>query len=586
MKKFFFFALALCLFVPLGAAQTEVDMNMTPGFTAHNQDRALGDSLWSTSVEVASGDVYNLGVEFDGTNYWVTDGAPAGGQCRFILMDQAGNYVNDFFQPAGTDNTWGIRDLAFDGTYMYGGNDVWNASYISQFDLSGSYTGVRYGPHLDPNMTVTRAVAYDGNNDVFYSANWGSAVFQCNRMNIVKQLVPATGLSCYGAACEESTANTMLWLWWYDATSDHGSEIDVAAKDFTGKSFDGMALATAGGACAYDAGGGAWHLVALHQATPDTIEAYDLATIVQPLEVDVDTIDAHLGGAANFNLSAGTPNAGYVIWASITPGSFMLPDGAVLPFAWDAITTTFLNAAVAGNPLVPFIGTLDGTGAASTTLTIPGHTSPPLMDELDVSFCYTTHNPFDFVSNTVNVLITVYVAPSGYLYDDGTSEISLGTSGGGSFGWYQGFDTIPGYETIAEIQTQFGTCPAGSNCVVALWDDPNNDMDPSDCGAPLASVTGISANEDTDIFNVYDITDTMVSGTFFIGAIITDMLPYPDSYPCPMDDSAGYVAPRSWIANDQVDAIDPTYIGDPTSTIPISENSTIGWPYYWCLRAY
>lgn len=585
MKKLFFFALALSLFVPLGVAQTEIDVNMNGGFAPAKANRALGDSLWSTSVEVATGSVYNLGVEFDGTSYWVTVGAPAGGQCFFVTMDQAGNLVNSFLQPAGTDNSWGIRDLAYDGSVnrIYGGCDAWNSGYINEFKkVDGSFTNVKYGPHLDPSMTVCRAVAYDSNNDCFYSANWSSPVFKCTKANLVTQLLPGTGLSCYGAACEESTASTKLWLWWYDANGDFGSEVDVDSKTFTGDIISGGAGNTAGGACAYETTGGNWELVAMHQASPDTIEAFDLATVKQALEVNVASIDAHFGGTATFTLSNGPANRDYLIWASMTNGLFVLPGGLPLGFAWDSITSTFLSTTIAGSPLTPFLGTLDGTGAGSAVLTIPGHTSPPLMEDLPLMFVYTTYDPFDFVSNIVDVLIEAYVPPPpGYFYDDGTSENSLGLTAGGSLGWAHYFDVVPGNETIAEIQTTYGSAPAGSNMIACLWDDPNDDMEMSDCGAPLASIVGVTANEGTDVFNAYDIPDTVVTSGFFIGAIITDMLAS-GNYPAPLDQTTPYGG-QATIIGDTTTPIDPNNVGGAEL---VNEMSTIGWPYYFLLRAY
>ena len=563
-------------------AQTELDPDMHGRFSPANVNRSLGDSLWSTDVEVATASVYNLGVEFDGTNYWVSVGNPTGvstDRCKFVLMDQAGTFVTRYFQPVGTWGTWGIRDLAFDGTYMYGGNDVWNSSYIAQFDLTGVFTGTLYGPHLDPAMTVTRAVAYDSNNDVFYTANWGSAVYQCDRLNNVVMLAPATGLSCYGAACEDGTANTMLWLWWYDGLADHGSEIDVATGAFTGYMFDGAAGATAGGACAYDAGGGAWELVALHQASPDTIEGYTLSKVLNPLEVDTDSIPTHAGGVANFTLDAGVGNAGdgFVLWASITPGSFPLPGGAMLPFSWDVVTNTVLNYAIAGLPFLPFIGVLDGNGQANVTMTIPPGADLPV--DLPMMFAFSTHNPFDFVSNIVNVTLLAWVPPMDYSYDDATSENSLGLTAGGSIGWLHWFDVIPGYNNISMIESTYGSCPPSSNMIACIWNDPNDDGDPSDLGAPDSSIVGITANESTDNFNKYDIIDYNVTSRFFIGVIITDMLPA-GNYPAPLDQDTVYGG-QAWIVGDTTVPIDPNNL---VGAELLNEMNSIGWPYYFLLR--
>jgi hypothetical protein len=582
MKKLFFFALALSLFVPLGMAQTENDVNMMNGFTAANKDRALGSSLWSTSVEGATASVYNLGVEFDGTSYWVTVGAPAGGSCFFVTMDQAGNLVNSFPQPVGTDNSWGIRDLAFDASSnrLYGGCDAWNPSYIDEFKkVDGSFTNIKYGPFLDPSMTVTRACAYDSNNDCFYAANWASPVFKCSKTNNVTQLMAGTGLSCYGAACEESTAATKLWLWWYDGAGDHGTEIDVNTKTYTGAMFDGGAGNTAGGACAYDAGGGNWNLVAMHQASPDTIEAFDLATVTQALEVNVASIDAHVGGTATFSLANGPANRDYLIWASMTNGLFLLPGGLPLGFAWDSITTTFLTTTIAGNPLTPFLGTLDGAGAGSAVLTIPGHTSPPLMEDLPLMFVYSTYDPFDFVSNIVDVLIVAYVAPPpGYQYDDGSTEDALGWSAGGHTMWGHCFDAS-GSDTITTVDVAFGwnggtTVLDGLAAEIFVLEDPNDDCNPVDAVA-VHTINTVIANANSDTFMHFDGFSAPVSGKFFV-AVHVD-LGVTGGFAAGMDTTSGYTTNDSWFTN----AADVAGLGAAT----IYEMSAIGFPYHWMIRA-
>ena len=61
----------------------------------------------------------------------------------------------------------------------------------------------------------------------------------------------------------------------------------------------------------------------------------------------------------------------------------------------------------------------------------------------------------------------------------------------------------------------------GAVVTLNLYDDVNNDGTPDDLNL-LASVEGVVANAGTNVFNSYDIVDTLVSGSFFVSAVLTD----------------------------------------------------------------
>jgi len=127
--------------------------------------------------------------------------------------------------------------------------------------------------------------------------------------------------------------------------------------------------------------------------------------------------------------------------------------------------------------------------------------------------------------------------------DDGTSENSVGLTNGGAIGWLTGYGAIGQSTTVNTISTCYGT-PLFPNALtpgpvtVAIWDDPNDDGDPSD-GVLLSSVTVPMAagSINTDVFQQFTLpAPVSVSGVYFIGAVFTAPA---GQYPAALDQSAG-----------------------------------------------
>lgn len=135
-----------------------------------------------------------------------------------------------------------------------------------------------------------------------------------------------------------------------------------------------------------------------------------------------------------------------------------------------------------------------------------------------------------------------------YALDDGSGEYGVGYSGspGGNLIWANQFVVVPGANLITAISVAFGpqyttfTNLNGVSVTASLWSDPNGDGNPSDA-VLLSSVVGTVANYFTDVFNVYDIPDTVVAGSFFAAVSLSD----PGSaYPARIDQES--VPTQSW----------------------------------------
>lgn len=106
-----------------------------------------------------------------------------------------------------------------------------------------------------------------------------------------------------------------------------------------------------------------------------------------------------------------------------------------------------------------------------------------------------------------------------YVYDDGTGNSNVGPPSSfpsdPEMGWGNYFTAQPGGEMITEISFAMGpTFPVDREVHVALFDDPDDDMDPRN--ANLLTTATIDPPFSGDTFNVVSITPSEVSGGFFV----------------------------------------------------------------------
>ena len=116
------------------------------------------------------------------------------------------------------------------------------------------------------------------------------------------------------------------------------------------------------------------------------------------------------GGDVNFVLNAGQANGGrsYVLLGGIsgtTPGT-PLPGGmATLPINLDAFTCIMVYG-MNGPVFQDFMGSLDANGSGLATLDASIPWSPDLAG-FTLSFAFALYRPWDFVSNPVNIELTL-----------------------------------------------------------------------------------------------------------------------------------------------------------------------------------
>ena len=260
------------------AAQESSDKAPTSESTLGSSGDSSWDVLFQHDVQTPTDDNQCLGVEFDGTFFWVTGG---GGTTHPVpnklhKFDKDGNYITSYNQPTVSD--WGWRDLVWDGNYLYGSD----SPNIEQIDpATGTPTGgVTIPGPLDPN----RGLAYDPATDHFWTADFSSDIYEIDRGGTIINQFP-NSLSIYGLAWDDiSPDGPWLWIWSQDGNGCLCSQFDPRTGLFTGLTYDGAVPpdGIAGGAC-FARFGNIGVFVGLHQATPDTIVGYEITMIPAPV---------------------------------------------------------------------------------------------------------------------------------------------------------------------------------------------------------------------------------------------------------------------------------------------------------------
>jgi hypothetical protein len=216
------------------------DMATSQGTPPSGQIEGFGDMLMQLNLLNITGATSHLGCAYADGHFWVTS-SEAGAPPNWLhKIDEAGTLVQSYSQPT---TGWGWRDLAYDGTFLYGSV----SPAIEQIDpATGQPTGVQIPGPANPN----RALAYDPATDHFWTVDFGNPLYEIDRAgNIINQF--ANPISSYGAAWDVyyDTAKPYLWLNAGTTTGDthHMDQVDPLTGQLTGLSIIGLTGNIAGG---------------------------------------------------------------------------------------------------------------------------------------------------------------------------------------------------------------------------------------------------------------------------------------------------------------------------------------------------
>ncbi len=237
--------------------------------------------------------------------FWISGRGSVGAIAshRIHKYTQAGVYVESYAQNSASV-PWGGRDGTANeaANLLYFGEELGRITEYSYSSATEDITFVR-AITITPAVptTIVRALAFNPTNGHFYTANFNSSIweFTIDPVVLVNTHVNAAGPggaigALYGLAYSESTDT--VWGWSQNPTAASipapgyhlvfAAELDATTLAATGRVFDGAAVApgptpdnVAGGAevvCDHPANAGKASLVAVHQATPDSMVVYDL----------------------------------------------------------------------------------------------------------------------------------------------------------------------------------------------------------------------------------------------------------------------------------------------------------------------
>jgi len=121
---------------------------------------------------VTGGSAYNVGIGYDGSaNLWVTEGAQleSGGNnfIHVISLSTPHTLVATYHQ--NNTSGWGLRDLCFNGTYIFGSDDT----VVDYYDPA---TGEKVGSYNCSACNPNRAEAWDGT--YFYTGSFSPNIYR------------------------------------------------------------------------------------------------------------------------------------------------------------------------------------------------------------------------------------------------------------------------------------------------------------------------------------------------------------------------------------------------------------------------
>ncbi len=159
-----FMIMLICITGCILASNADISPNPgTPG--AADADLTQLDSF---DIDALGGSGRSVGVGFDGTNFWVTDAVNTGGHLKILIITGTGPHTLVTSVDQNGTSGWGLRDLCWDGTYMYGSESTVIQYYDATYARAGSFTHSAVSPN--------RAMAWDGT--YFYTASFGSDLYQ------------------------------------------------------------------------------------------------------------------------------------------------------------------------------------------------------------------------------------------------------------------------------------------------------------------------------------------------------------------------------------------------------------------------
>lgn len=248
------------------ALASDIDISPNPG-TPGAADADL-TQLDYFDCDALGGSGRSVGVGFDGTNFWVTDAVSTGGPLKILIITGTSPHTQVTIVDQNGTSGWGLRDMCWDGTYMYASESTVVQYYDASYARAGTYTHSAVSPN--------RAQGYDGT--YFYTGSFAAEVYQVTWDGV-------SGSSASSTVWSSAVANAGLYglAWdaggncmWASTASSDGMlyQIDAAGALIT--SYDlNPESPTSGGCTMADYTADVDQLWVLAQGTPDGVYCWE-----------------------------------------------------------------------------------------------------------------------------------------------------------------------------------------------------------------------------------------------------------------------------------------------------------------------
>ncbi|MBN3036212.1 MAG: carboxypeptidase regulatory-like domain-containing protein [Bacteroidales bacterium] len=261
------------------AGPSSPDIESAPGATIM-ENGTDNKAMWDVAFSFDANEGAQPGLETDGqyiyTSTWSSSFTTP---FWFHKYDFFGNVVSEFDIAGAT----AIRDMAYDGTYFYGGAAT-NLIYIMDFT-----TQTLVGTIPTATGVTVRHIAYDplanGGAGGFWVGDFGT-LYLVSMSGTTLTTVAAPGMTgMYGSAYDGVTPGGP-YLWLFDpattGATPYVKQFDIATLALTGVQHDatdlpGFNAGIAGGLCSwYNASSGQFLLIGSMQQTPNLVFGYVL----------------------------------------------------------------------------------------------------------------------------------------------------------------------------------------------------------------------------------------------------------------------------------------------------------------------
>ena len=273
-------------------------------------------------------------------------------------------------------------------------------------------------------------------------------------------------------------------------------------------------------------------------------------------------------------LAAATTAIGRDLWYTWTAGS--TGTAQLSTCGQTAVDTKVAVYSGSGCPVVGAIGCNDDVCGLQSQVCFPVTAGQLYTIQLG-SFPGAPGGPGTFT-------MTVGPNPPICQYDDGGTENLFGWFAGGELVWMQRFGGV-GSMNLSQIRVTWGSAAFpgagpgnGTSSKVAIWDDPNDDGNPSD--AVLVQLVNTTVQlVDTDTFVTVPITPVVMNGTFFLGAGLSHAA---GQFVAPMDQSCPIAGVAWYFGNNTATPADYANVGN--NVFPPASLANSGFPGYFMVR--